>query len=39
MLAQKIVTTCRRPVSKRLLQLDLGALVAGTKYRGQFEGG
>ena len=22
---------------KRLLQLDLGALVAGTKYRGQFE--
>ena len=24
-------------VNKRLLQLDLGALVAGTKYRGQFE--
>src|SRR5205814_3064708 len=23
--------------NKRLLQLDLGALVAGTKYRGQFE--
>src|SRR6266567_2238355 len=24
-------------VNKRLLQLDLGALVAGTKYRGKFE--
>jgi len=24
-------------LNKRLLQLDLGALVAGTKYRGQFE--
>ena len=24
-------------MNKRLLQLDLGALVAGTKYRGQFE--
>src|SRR5687768_14491542 len=38
-LAQKIVTHDVPDVlvNKRLLQLDLGALVAGTKYRGQFE--
>ncbi len=38
-LAQKIVSHDVPDVlaSKRLLQLDLGALVAGTKYRGQFE--
>ncbi|MBI4587629.1 MAG: AAA family ATPase, partial [Candidatus Rokubacteria bacterium] len=38
-LAQKIVNHDVPDVlvSKRLLQLDLGALVAGTKYRGQFE--
>ena len=38
-LAQKIVAHDVPDVlvSKRLLQLDLGALVAGTKYRGQFE--
>src|SRR5437899_8745597 len=38
-LAQKIVNHDVPDVlvNKRLLQLDLGALVAGTKYRGQFE--
>ncbi len=38
-LAQKIVNHDVPDVliGKRLLQLDLGALVAGTKYRGQFE--
>ena len=38
-LAQKIVSHDVPDVlvNKRLLQLDLGALVAGTKYRGQFE--
>ena len=38
-LAQKIVSHDVPDVliGKRLLQLDLGALVAGTKYRGQFE--
>jgi ATP-dependent Clp protease ATP-binding subunit ClpC len=38
-LAQKIMTHDVPDVlvNKRLLQLDLGALVAGTKYRGQFE--
>ncbi|MBI3031225.1 MAG: ATP-dependent Clp protease ATP-binding subunit, partial [Candidatus Rokubacteria bacterium] len=38
-LAQKIVGHDVPDVllNKRLLQLDLGALVAGTKYRGQFE--
>ncbi len=38
-LAQKIVAHDVPDVlvNKRLLQLDLGALVAGTKYRGQFE--
>ncbi len=38
-LAQKIITHDVPDVlvNKRLLQLDLGALVAGTKYRGQFE--
>src|SRR6185436_5764688 len=38
-LAQKICTHDVPDVllNKRLLQLDLGALVAGTKYRGQFE--
>jgi ATP-dependent Clp protease ATP-binding subunit ClpC len=38
-LAQKIVNHDIPDVlaGKRLLQLDLGALVAGTKYRGQFE--
>src|SRR5262244_2306678 len=38
-LAQKIVSHDVPDVlaQKRLLQLDLGALVAGTKYRGQFE--
>ncbi len=38
-LAQKIINHDVPDVlvSKRLLQLDLGALVAGTKYRGQFE--
>ena len=38
-LAQKIVNHDVPDVlvAKRLLQLDLGALVAGTKYRGQFE--
>ena len=38
-LAQKIVSQDVPDVlvNKRLLQLDLGALVAGTKYRGQFE--
>jgi ATP-dependent Clp protease ATP-binding subunit ClpC len=38
-LAQRI-TTCDVPVplqGKRLLQLDVGSLVAGTMYRGQFE--
>jgi ATP-dependent Clp protease ATP-binding subunit ClpC len=38
-LAQRIVT-CDVPVplqGKRLLQLDVGSLVAGTMYRGQFE--
>src|SRR5437016_8095606 len=38
-LAQKIISHDVPDVllNKRLLQLDLGALVAGTKYRGQFE--
>ncbi|HZS32144.1 MAG TPA: ATP-dependent Clp protease ATP-binding subunit [Methylomirabilota bacterium] len=38
-LAQKIVNHDVPDVliGRRLLQLDLGALVAGTKYRGQFE--
>ncbi|WP_426634007.1 hypothetical protein [Planosporangium sp. 12N6] len=27
----------RTPVSKRLIQLDLTSLVAGTRYRGGFE--
>ncbi|MBI3455142.1 MAG: ATP-dependent Clp protease ATP-binding subunit [Candidatus Rokubacteria bacterium] len=38
-LAQKIINHDVPDVlvGKRLLQLDLGALVAGTKYRGQFE--
>ncbi|MEK7878350.1 MAG: ATP-dependent Clp protease ATP-binding subunit [candidate division NC10 bacterium] len=38
-LAQKIINHDVPDVlvQKRLLQLDLGALVAGTKYRGQFE--
>ena len=38
-LAQRIVSHEVPDVlaKKRLLQLDLGALVAGTKYRGQFE--
>ncbi|HZM40564.1 MAG TPA: Clp protease N-terminal domain-containing protein, partial [Acidimicrobiales bacterium] len=38
-LAQKIIAHDVPDVlaNKRLLQLDLGALVAGTKYRGQFE--
>ena len=38
-LAQKIINHDVPDVlvNKRLLQLDLGALVAGTKYRGQFE--
>jgi ATP-dependent Clp protease ATP-binding subunit ClpC len=38
-LAQKIIGHDVPDVllNKRLLQLDLGALVAGTKYRGQFE--
>jgi ATP-dependent Clp protease ATP-binding subunit ClpC len=38
-LAQKIVNHDVPDIlaAKRLLQLDLGALVAGTKYRGQFE--
>jgi ATP-dependent Clp protease ATP-binding subunit ClpC len=38
-LAQRIVdnTVPRLLANKRLVTLDLGALVAGTKYRGQFE--
>ncbi len=38
-LAQKIIAHDVPDIliGKRLLQLDLGALVAGTKYRGQFE--
>jgi len=38
-LAQKIVTgeIPDNLVGKRIISLDLGALIAGTKYRGQFE--
>ena len=38
-LAQRIVTgdTPRPLLNKRVLQLDVGSLVAGTMYRGQFE--
>ena len=38
-LAQKIITgdTPEPLLNKRLLQLDVGSLVAGTMYRGQFE--
>jgi ATP-dependent Clp protease ATP-binding subunit ClpC len=38
-LAQKIVggQVPKTLVNKRIVQLDLGSLVAGTKYRGQFE--
>lgn len=38
-LAQKIVSghVPKTLINKRIVQLDLGSLVAGTKYRGQFE--
>ncbi len=38
-LAQRIVSgdTPRQLLNKRVLQLDVGSLVAGTMYRGQFE--
>ncbi len=38
-LAQRIVAEeiPENPIDKRIVSLDLGALIAGTKYRGQFE--
>ena len=35
--ADRRMATCRKPAEKQLMALDMGALIAGAKYRGEFE--